>query len=91
MKVPALALGESGSVKSNIPIDLMPTSRVPRPSSAGPLGRDTFADLPEHQYLAEFDFRHSNRVRLGADEVERTERAIKGIVGKRLTYRATGH
>ena len=28
-----------------------------------------------------------NRVRLGVDDVERTERALKGIVGKRLTYR----
>ena len=41
-----------------------------------------------HRYLAEFDFRYSNRMRLGIDDVERTERAIKGIVGKRLTYRA---
>ena len=40
-----------------------------------------------HRYLAEFDFRHNNRVRLGVDDVERTERAVKGIVGKRLTYR----
>jgi transposase-like protein len=40
-----------------------------------------------HRYLAEFDFRYSNRVRLGVDDVERTTRAIKGIVGKRLTYR----
>jgi transposase-like protein len=39
-----------------------------------------------HRYLAEFDFRYSNRVRLGVDDVERTERAVKGIVGKRLTY-----
>jgi len=40
-----------------------------------------------HRYLAEFDFRYSNRIRLGVDDVERTERALKGIVGKRLTYR----
>jgi transposase-like protein len=40
-----------------------------------------------HRYLAEFDFRYSNRVRLGVDDVERTARAMKGIVGKRLTYR----
>jgi len=40
-----------------------------------------------HRYLSEFDFRYSNRVRLGVDDVERTERAILGIVGKRLTYR----
>ncbi len=42
-----------------------------------------------HRYLAEFDFRYSNRVRLGVDDVERTERAVKGIVGKRLTYRTS--
>jgi transposase-like protein len=44
-----------------------------------------------HRYLAEFDFRYSNRIRLGVDDVQRTERAVKGIVGKRLTYRATDH
>jgi transposase-like protein len=40
-----------------------------------------------HRYLAEFDFRYSNRVRLGVDDVERADRALKGVVGKRLTYR----
>lgn len=40
-----------------------------------------------HRYLSEFDFRYSNRARLGVDDVERTARAVKGIVGKRLTYR----
>ena len=44
-----------------------------------------------HRYLAEFDFRYSNRIRLGVDDVERTERAVKGVVGKRLTYRTAGH
>jgi transposase-like protein len=42
-----------------------------------------------HRYLAEFDFRYTNRVRLGCDDVERTERALKGVVGKRLTYQTT--
>ena len=42
-----------------------------------------------HRYLAEFDFRHNNRAGLGVNDVERTERAIRGIVGKRLTYRTT--
>src|ERR1700730_9815561 len=42
-----------------------------------------------HRYLAEFDFRYSNRIALGVDDVERTERAIRGIIGKRLTYRTT--
>ncbi|MDB5581360.1 MAG: ISSpo8, transposase [Bradyrhizobium sp.] len=44
-----------------------------------------------HRYLAEFDFRYSNRLRLGIDDVARADRALKGIVGKRLTYKATGH
>jgi transposase-like protein len=42
-----------------------------------------------HRYLAEFDFRYSNRVNLGVDDTERTRRAIKGAGGKRLTYRRT--
>src|SRR5260370_42627023 len=43
-----------------------------------------------HRYLAEFDFRYSNRIRLGVDDVARADRALKGIVGKRLTYRTPG-
>jgi transposase-like protein len=42
-----------------------------------------------HRYLAEFDFRYSNRIALGVNDVERAERALKGVVGKRLTYRTT--
>jgi transposase-like protein len=42
-----------------------------------------------HRYVTEFDFRYNNRVRLGVDDAERTDRALKGIVGKRLTYRTT--
>jgi hypothetical protein len=41
-----------------------------------------------HRYLSEFDFRYSNRVALGADDEARSEKALKGITGKRLTYRA---
>jgi hypothetical protein len=40
-----------------------------------------------HRYLAEFDFRYSNRVRLGVNDKTRTVRVLKGVVGKRLTYR----
>lgn len=40
-----------------------------------------------HRYLAEFDFRYSNRVALGVDDEARTELALKGVTGKRLTYR----
>ncbi len=42
-----------------------------------------------HRYLAEFDFRYNNRVRLGIDDQERADNALRGIVGKRLTYRTT--
>jgi hypothetical protein len=44
-----------------------------------------------HRYLAEFDFRYSNRSALGVEDEERTERAIRGVIGKRLTYRTTGY
>jgi transposase-like protein len=40
-----------------------------------------------HRYLAEFDFRYSNRSALGVEDVMRTVLALKGISGKRLTYR----
>ena len=40
-----------------------------------------------HRYVAEFDFRYNHRVALGCGDAERTEVALKGIVGKRLTYR----
>jgi transposase-like protein len=40
-----------------------------------------------HRYLAEFDFRYNNRSALGVEDMARTETAIKGVVGKRLTYR----
>lgn len=40
-----------------------------------------------HRYLAEFDFRYSNRVAPGVDDQDRAEKAIKGATGKRLTYR----
>jgi len=43
-----------------------------------------------HRYLKEFDFRYSNRMALGVDDLMRTMRAIKGAEGKRLTYRQAG-
>lgn len=42
-----------------------------------------------HRYLAEFDFRYSYRVALGVNDQERAVWALKGVVGKRLTYRRT--
>ena len=41
-----------------------------------------------HRYLAEFDFRYSNRAALGVDDTQRAVRALQGVVGKRLTYRS---
>lgn len=40
-----------------------------------------------HRYLAEFAFRYNNRSGLGVGDGERTEKAIRAIAGKRLTYR----
>ncbi|HYD88420.1 MAG TPA: IS1595 family transposase [Vitreimonas sp.] len=42
-----------------------------------------------HRYLAEFDFRHNTRERLGIDDKERADRMLAGAEGKRLTYRRT--
>src|SRR6185312_13791616 len=40
-----------------------------------------------HRYLAEFDFRYNERAALGVNDSERATTMLKGIVGKRLTYR----
>jgi hypothetical protein len=40
-----------------------------------------------HRYVAEFDFRYSNRAKLAVDDVERAARIMRGASGKRLMYR----
>jgi hypothetical protein len=40
------------------------------------------------RYLAEFDFRHNTRVKLGINDAQRTAIAVRGFKGKRLTYAA---
>jgi transposase-like protein len=40
-----------------------------------------------HRYMAEFDFRYSERTALGVNDTERAARALSGIVGRRLKYR----
>lgn len=40
-----------------------------------------------HRYLAEFDFRYNNRAKLGVDDQQRSEIALQGFKGRRLTYR----
>ena len=42
-----------------------------------------------HRYLSEYDFRYNNRVALGVNDEARAELALKGVVGKRLTYQTT--
>lgn len=39
------------------------------------------------RYVNEFDFRYNSRTALGVSDGERTVKALKGIGGKRLTYR----
>ena len=41
-----------------------------------------------HRYLAEFDFRYNARVALGVDDEQRATRALVGVKGKRLKYKA---
>jgi len=43
-----------------------------------------------HRYVAEFDFRYTNRSARGCEDQERATRALEGIRGKRLTYKRTG-
>ena len=43
-----------------------------------------------HRYLTEFDFRYSNRAKLGCDDDARTLKALRGVAGKRLTYEKAG-
>ena len=43
-----------------------------------------------HRYATEFEFRYNNRIANGADDRVRADIALKGIVGKRLTYQTIG-
>jgi hypothetical protein len=42
------------------------------------------------RYLNEFDFRYSNRTKLGYSDEARAAKILKGAEGKRLTYRQVG-
>jgi hypothetical protein len=44
---------------------------------------------PQHlkRYVCEFDFRYNERTALGVTDAMRFDKALGGIVGKRLTYR----
>jgi hypothetical protein len=41
------------------------------------------------RYLSEFDFRYNNWIALGVDDTRRADTALKGVKGKRLTYKTT--
>ena len=41
------------------------------------------------RYVTEFDFRFSNRVSLGVNDSERATKLLRGVIGKRLTYKTT--
>jgi endo-beta-N-acetylglucosaminidase D len=45
-----------------------------------------WSEAHTHRYLAEFDFRYSHK---DVTDAERSDQLLKGIVGKRLTYRRT--
>jgi hypothetical protein len=40
-----------------------------------------------HRYMREFDFRYNYREKIGFTDVQRTISAIRGMEGKRLTYK----
>jgi transposase-like protein len=42
------------------------------------------------RYLAEFDFRHNTREKLNISDTMRADIALRGFVGKRLTYQTAG-
>lgn len=42
-----------------------------------------------HRYVTEFEFRYTLRERTGYNDAERSEPALRGIVGKRITHRAS--
>jgi transposase-like protein len=44
-----------------------------------------------HRYLAEYDFRYSNRMAKGVNDTVRADLALQSIVGKRLTYQRAGN
>lgn len=39
-----------------------------------------------HRYLAEFDFRYTNRIATGCNDTDRAAKAVAGTVGRRLMY-----
>jgi len=46
-----------------------------------------WSDVHLHRYLCEFDFHYNHRSALGIEDEAHTLAALKGIEGRRLTYR----
>ncbi|GIK86560.1 MAG: DDE transposase [Betaproteobacteria bacterium] len=44
-----------------------------------------------NRYLVEFDFRYSNRAKLGVNDAQRADLLLRGVPGKRLTYKTVVH
>jgi transposase-like protein len=42
-----------------------------------------------HRYMAEFDFRYSNRAALEISDTVRADKALMGVIGKRLKYQGS--
>ncbi len=42
-----------------------------------------------HRYLAEYDFRYTNRQANGFNDAERADKLLEGVVGRRLTYQTS--
>ena len=40
------------------------------------------------RYLAEFDFRYNERTALGVSDYGRAIKAVRGVIGKRVTYQS---
>ncbi|MEZ5734963.1 MAG: IS1595 family transposase [Novosphingobium sp.] len=43
-----------------------------------------------HRYVAEFNFRYTNRAATGCNDDDRADTILRGVVGKRLTYQQSG-
>ena len=87
------ASGESASEETAVDTATMQASEAGEPARADKRGVvGTYHHVSEahlKRYLAEFDFRYNERAALGISDIQRTNEALKGISGKRLTYRRT--
>src|SRR5712671_1055619 len=75
----------SMSAETRIPIRLRVISQSSSAASTGTYHHVSQTHLK--RYLGEFDFRYNYRTALGFTDRERATIALKGIVGKRVTYR----